>query len=83
MKLMLYIEIIEKKLEQYGISAEIWYTNDNRVCVDIHWGDWKHDHLLCDHLICGLPFVKKVDVCITEEDGSDSYSATHQYTIAA
>ena len=82
MKMLVYMEMIEKLLEEYGIPAELWYSED-KVCVDIHWGDWKHQHLLADHIILALPFVKKVDVCVTEEDGSDAYSATHQYTIAA
>ena len=35
------------------------------LCIDISWGDWKHDH-------ARLKWV-------TEENGSDCYSATHYF----
>lgn len=64
---------------------EVWPTSEeNRICVDIRWGDWKHEHLRCDYLVDdyfkshGMYSVKSN--VITEEDGSDCYCASHYYT---
>ena len=80
LKIIEYMEEIEKILEKAKIPAELWYTN-NKVCVDITWGDWKHRHAYADCLIMRLPYVTDVNTFVTEQDGSDCYSATHQYTI--
>lgn len=52
--------------------------------VDIKWGDWKHNHLRCDYLVeefakeNGREITLKREV-VTEDDGSDCYSAKHYY----
>ena len=52
--------------------------------VKIEWGDWKHDHLRCNYLVeefakaNGREIVLKREV-VTEDDGSDCYSAKHYY----
>lgn len=48
------------------------------VCVEIEWGDWKHDHGRCDYLCkkLGYPLVKEEQ---TEESDCDAYSAIHYY----
>lgn len=48
------------------------------VFVDIEWGDWKHSHLWCDDLMGYLGYAL-VSENITEEDGSDAYSAERIY----
>lgn len=48
------------------------------IQVAISWGDWKHDHLWCDHLMGYLGYTK-IGEQLTEEDGSDCYSAIHNY----
>jgi len=66
------------------------YASDNRLYLDdissfggkirvsISWGDWKHDHGFCNRLLSyiGYSFVKEE---VTEEDGSDCYSADHYF----
>jgi hypothetical protein len=48
------------------------------LAAHIEWGDWKHDHRYLDYVMATLGFsVYKVNV--TEEDGSDCYSALHLY----
>jgi hypothetical protein len=48
------------------------------LAAHIEWGDWKHDHRYLDYVMATLGFsVYKVN--ITEEDGSDCYSALHLY----
>lgn len=59
------------------------YTNSEGVTsVEISWGDWKHEHLWCDNLM-GYIGYQKNDELVTEEDGSDCYSATHYFTKTA
>lgn len=48
------------------------------VVVEISWGDWKHEHWRADWLIEELGGTL-VRTDVTEEDGSDCYSATHYY----
>ena len=48
------------------------------VVVEISWGDWKHEHCHADWLIGDLGGTL-IRTDVTEEDGSDCYSATHYY----
>lgn len=54
------------------------FAADTRVMVEIEWGDWKHDHLRCDALM-ELKGYTLVEEEVTEEDGSDCYSAIRHY----
>ena len=46
------------------------------VNVSISWGDWKHEHMWCKILMEYIGF-REIGEMLTEEDGSDCYSATH------
>ena len=50
----------------------------NDFSIEIIWGDWKHAHLRADYLMEQFGF-KAVSENVTEEDGSDCYSAIHVY----
>lgn len=50
------------------------------VEVEISWGDWKHEHLRCDYLMKELGYLE-IGEELTEEDGSDCYSAIHRYVM--
>ena len=71
---------IEGYLKEKGIPAETFvYPNDfNMVDVNIEWGDWKHEHLACSWTMEELGYYQFNQV-VTEEDGSDCYSAVHYY----
>jgi hypothetical protein len=78
-----------KELQQYlkseGFDYFVDETFDGRLCIEIHWGDWKHEHRRADYLVRQF-FMDKglgvhVDEQVTEEDGSDCYSAEHYYSI--
>lgn len=78
-------------------SAFITYLNDNdlypevwlekgKLFVIINWGDWKHDHLRLQYLAKEFANaiavrIEHTDVEITEENGSDTYSAVHTFEI--
>ena len=73
---------VEKHVMEYLESNQIYpsdvFTADDRVMVDISWGDWKHDHIRCDKLMENLGYTL-VEEEVTEEDGSDCYSAIRHY----
>ena len=74
---------IEKLLRDNRVYADCYPYMDLPVAVvDIHWGDWKHDHLRAKWLIKenmkDMLFLNEV---VTEEDGSDCYSAEHRYIL--
>ena len=72
------VEQIYDLLNKNHIIAEV-YESRNVICIDISWGDWKHDHLRVDHLMEENFIFSDCWEDVTEEDGSDCYSATHRY----
>lgn len=52
------------------------YKEDDMIFVSILWGDWKHEHLWCDRAMAYIGY-DEVNTEVTEENGSDCYSATH------
>ena len=74
-------EKVQKLLDEDDLSAEVWPSFEGlpSCIVYIRWGDWKHDHgrmrWLCQQH--GGYVMRQV---VTEEDGSDCYSA--EYRIA-
>lgn len=74
---------VEKILARNGIWGEVGIDeSENKVSVDIMWGDWKHDHLCCDYVL-GKEGFKHITTVTTQEDGSDCYSAIHYFSYAA
>lgn len=72
---------IQKTLNKNGVSASVYSEEREGKTlyeVSIEWGDWKHDHLFTRTLMAnlGLTCLKEE---VTEEDGSDCYSAVHTY----
>ena len=65
-------------LAKNGIYGEI-YTAPAKVELLIEWGDWKHDHGFADYLMTLVGY-RCVGHEVTEDDGSDCYSAIHTYT---
>ena len=49
------------------------------VIVSVEWGDWKHTHAYLDTLMKRLGYTKYHEA-VTEENGSDCYSADHYFT---
>lgn len=50
------------------------------IQVFVDNGDWKHDHLRVVHLINDNFCPDEIREEVTEEDGSDCYSAVHIFT---
>lgn len=75
------IEIAKDILKENNVSAEVYdtiYKNRPVIAVDISWGDWKHDHAFVDYILTNNGF-NHIANELTEEDGSDCYSAVHYY----
>lgn len=67
----------EEILRSNNIWAEVEHSHTDRtVIVTILWGDWKHDHARARYLLEQDGF-EEYSSMVTEEDGSDCYSAVH------
>lgn len=72
---------IKKFLSDNGCYCESLNTDkDGTILISISWGDWKHSHIWCDQLMQYLGYQKSSNNQITEQDGSDCYSAIHFFT---
>ena len=74
---------INRYLSDNDLYAEdICEESENIVNVSISWGDWKHEHMWCRILMEYIGF-DEIGEMMTEENGSDCYSATHFFIKAA
>lgn len=75
-------DTIHSFLNDNGVWADVFSKMEgNIVIVYIDWGDWRHQHLWASDLMRYIGYVK-ADEVVTEEDGSDCYSAEHTYVKA-
>lgn len=73
--------MIHDFLNDNGVWADVilkGYGNNIAPCIHIDWGDWKHEHLWARDLMSYLGYVE-IGSKVTEEDGSDCYSADHYF----
>jgi hypothetical protein len=74
-------EALEAHLSTNKLFADV-YAGHDYIAAEISWGDWKHEHLRCKWLTEEFFQSKGIDINIqtevTEEDGSDCYSAVHR-----
>lgn len=68
---------IDDYLKNNGLYPEVWKSG-SEIIVSIDWGDWKHDHIWC-RTAMGYIGYKEVGGQVTEENGSDCYSAEHYF----
>ena len=75
-------ESLEAEFKKYNRYYDV-YNDYCGLCIEVNWGDWKHDHLFVkwtvDEVLEKMGFKGKYTVTeqVTEEDGSDTYSAIH------
>lgn len=66
-------------LHDNGVYSEVWKVHGtSAIAVSISWGDWKHEHLWARDLMSYLGYTE-IGNKVTEEDGSDTYSAEHYF----
>ena len=81
-------KILEKKVADLFKEKELYYEwgvysegiDKYVIEVVVEWGDWKHDHAYLDWVMNENGFVKTNEV-VTEDDGSDCYSAVHTFKV--
>lgn len=54
------------------------YNNKGIIEITIEDGDWKHEHLYCEHLMREIGY-RKISEEIIDDNGSDTYSSKHYY----
>lgn len=69
---------VQKYLQEHEVFGEVFSINEDNICVEIEWGDWKHEHGYCDYLMSEIGYTKSGED-VTETDGSDCYSSIHYY----
>ena len=75
------VEKIQKVLDDNDLFGSVYNHKDLPIIyVEINWGDWKHDHLRTKCLLESIGCVYAGED-VTEEDGSDCYSAIHTYIV--
>lgn len=67
------------KDNNYSDYSDILVSEEGVVAVSIEWGDWKHDHAYVKHLMTHDGDFSLLHTRITEDDDSDTYSATHYF----
>jgi len=72
--------VIERYLDDNDLYADEVYTEMGGHIIAVHcnWGDWKHTHGWLRDLMNYINYTE-VSEKVTEEDGSDCYSATHYF----
>lgn len=72
------IQQLQKYLNDNDLYWSVLCESDDTFIITIEWGDWKHDHLYLQHLMgkVNLPLKSYI---ITEENGSDCYSAEYEF----
>lgn len=72
-------ERIGDKMIDWNVYGELEIDREtDNVMIEIFWGDWKHDHLMCDWMMKELGY-ELLTAIVTQEDGSDCYSAVRVY----
>jgi hypothetical protein len=77
-KLQEKVENLLRDNKVYSYELDFDLDNDRVVYIELEWGDWKHDHLSPKWLMEENGFTQ-VGEEVTEEDGSDCYSAIHTF----
>ena len=73
-------QAVVKLLNEHGLFHEVYQYSDLPViCVEINWGDWKHDHGAVKYLVTEVLGGTLINSIVTEENGSDCYSAIHYF----
>lgn len=72
------ITAIDTLMNNNYIHAELVDWSNHTASYIIYWGDWKHDHARFNYLVRTLYPTADIAEELTEEDGSDCYSAIHR-----
>ena len=82
MNITFYEQDIKRIFNENELCYEYAVNDNGTIEVYIDWGDWKHDHRWCEDLMGYLGY-GELGCEVTEEDGSDCYSAVHYFVKTA
>ena len=73
---------VERYLNENKIWADVFPMGNGLPVIEVHisWGDWKHEHLRTKWLMQEQGAVY-FGGDVTEENGTDSYSAVHRFGV--
>ena len=73
---------IENCLNKHGFGYyEANIERNGVVAIWIEWGDWSHQHAYLKKVMGSIGYTQ-IDEVVTEENGSDCYSAIHYFKLA-
>ena len=67
-------------MRENHLHGDVW-EDFGLLCIEVNWGDWKHDHLRLDWVMKENFNILMSATETTEENGSDCYSAIHYYVL--
>lgn len=82
MNVQFYKDDVKRIFKENDCFYEWWVNFDGSIEVSVDWGDWKHDHLFLRYIMRKNHY-RETNVVVTEEDGSDAYSAIHTFKYGA
>lgn len=74
-------DVIERYLKRNGLHPDSITGIDSEgrlVKIEINNADYREVHLILGHLMAMVGYVRQ-DIEVTQEDGSDCFSAVHTY----
>lgn len=77
-----YEQDVQRIFKENECWYEWWVNTDGSIEIKVEWGDWKHDHLFLKYIMRKNHY-RHIDEVVTEEDGSDTYSAIHTFKYGA
>lgn len=72
-------EKIQDILNNEYIPGEAYAEGRGVVVIEIEWGNMEHDHNKIDYIVNNKFHPNEIDIDITADNGTDTYSATHYY----
>ena len=70
---------VDNILMENKLHASVYVSKlENKLFVEINWGDWKHEHLRCRYILENNGYVQ-INEQETEENGTDCYSSIHSF----
>lgn len=76
---MTAFERISPIMDANHIFGECVEDSEVMCAIEIAWGDWKHEHLCLEWAVKEVYPNVQHSSAVTEEDGSDCYSAVHYF----
>ena len=79
MNVTFYEQDVKRIFKENNMTYDWWVNpTDGSIVVEVMWGDWKHDHRYLQYIMARNHY-RVVNRVVTEEDGSDAFSAEYEF----